>query len=67
MSAPTVIDITQELWLVRRALGLTPISCADRLRVVGRPIDLGMAELRGERLLAQTRAANDEHQPLTAA
>lgn len=56
----TATDIARELWLVRRALGLNVTSFADRLRVIGRPIELGMAELRCEFLLAKTVAANDE-------
>ncbi|MDT7834986.1 hypothetical protein [Aquabacterium sp. OR-4] len=60
MLTVTTTDIARELWLVRRALGLSVTSFADRLRIIGRPIDLGMAELRCEFLLASTTAANDE-------
>ena len=67
MTAPTVIQITQHLVRVRQALGLQPCAMANRVRILGRPLPLGMAELQCELLLAQTQAANDEHQPLTAA
>ena len=63
MTAPTVTQITQRLVRVRMALGLQPCPMAYRLRILGRPLGLGVAEATCERLLTYTRAANDEARP----
>lgn len=60
MSAPTVIQITQQLVRVRRMLGLMPCPMANQLRILGRPLELGIIETQCEMFLTWTRAANDE-------